>query len=127
MRANGVANFPDPNGQGVIQGSGIDPNSSAFQKAQQTCAKKIGGGKGTRSPAQQAQAEAAALAFSKCMRSHGVSGFPDPQFGSGGGIRISLHASAGSSSLDPSSPIFQKAQQTCGSLLPGRAGQKVGP
>ena len=128
MRANGVPNFPDPNGQGVIQGSGIDPNSSAFQKAQQTCAKKIGGGKGTRSPAQQAQAEAAALAFSKCMRSHGVSDFPDPQFGAGGSIRISLHASAGSSGgLDPGSPIFQKAQQTCGSLLPGRAGQKVGP
>ncbi len=126
MRANGVPNFPDPNGQGVIQGSGIDPNSSQFQKAQQTCAAKLGGGKGTRSPAQQAQAEAAALAFSKCMRSHGVSGFPDPQFGSGGEIRISLHASAGSG-LDPGSPIFQKAQQTCGSLLPGRAGQKVGP
>jgi len=130
MRANGVPNFPDPNGQGVIQGNGIDPNSPAFQKAQQTCAKKIGGGTGTRNPAQQAQAEAAALAFSKCMRSHGVSDFPDPQFGSGGSIRISLHASSGSgggSDLNPNSPIFQKAQQTCGSLLPGRAGQKVGP
>src|SRR5579862_141226 len=112
MRANGVPNFPDPNGQGVIQGSGIDPNSSAFQKAQQTCAKKVGGGKGTRTPAQQAQAEAAALAFSKCMRSHGVSDFPDPQFGSDGGIRISLHASAGGGgALDPNSPIFQKAQK----------------
>ena len=129
MRANGVANFPDPNAQGVIQGSGIDPNSSSFQKAQQACAKKIGGGKGTRSPAQQAQAEAAALAFSKCMRSHGVSDFPDPQFSSGGAIRISLHASAGvgSSDLDPNSPIFDKAQKTCGSLLPGRAGGKLGP
>jgi hypothetical protein len=126
MRANGVPNFPDPNGQGVIQGSGIDPNSQAFQKAQQRCAAKLGGAKGNRSPAQQAQAQAAALAFSKCMRSHGVSGFPDPQFGSGGEIRISLHASGGSG-LDPGSPIFQKAQQTCGSLLPGRAGQKVGP
>ena len=127
MRAHGVPNFPDPNGQGVIQGSGIDPNSSQFQKAQQTCAKAIGGG--PRSPAQIAQAEAAALAFSKCMRSHGVSGFPDPQFGSGGGIRISLHAQAGisGSNLDPNSPIFQKAQRSCGSLLPGRTGGKVLP
>jgi hypothetical protein len=127
MRANGVPNFPDPNGQGVIQGSGIDPNSSAFQKAQQTCAKKIGGGLGTRTPAQQAQAQAAALAFSKCMRSHGVPNFPDPQFGSGGSIRISLHASSGGAGLDLNSSIVQKAQKTCGSLLPGRAGQKVGP
>ena len=129
MRANGVPNFPDPNGQGVIQGSGIDPNSAAFQKAQQTCAKDLGGGAGTRSPAQIAQAEAAALAFSKCMRSHGVPDFPDPQFGSGGGIsiRISAHAGAGGNNgLDPNSPIFQKAQRTCGSLLPGRAGGKLG-
>jgi len=129
MRAHGVPNFPDPNGQGVIQGSGIDPNSPVFQKAQQTCAKTIGGGVGTRSPAQIAQAEAAALSFSKCMRSHGVSDFPDPQFSSGGGIRISLHASAGigGSNLDPNSTIFQRAQQTCGSLLPGRAGGKLVP
>jgi hypothetical protein len=128
MRANGVPNFPDPNGQGLIQGSGIDPNSPQFQKAQQKCAKDIGGG-GTRSPAQIARAEAAALAFSKCMRSHGVSDFPDPQFSSGGGIRISIHTKAGiaTSDLDPNSPIFKKAQQNCGSLLPGRAGGKIAP
>jgi hypothetical protein len=128
MRAHGVPNFPDPNGQGVIQGSGFDPNSSQFQKAQQTCAKALGHGLGTRSPAQIAQAEAAALAFSKCMRSHGVPGFPDPTFGSGGGIsiRITGHAGAGGNNgLDPSSPIFQKAQRSCGSLLPGRAGGKT--
>jgi hypothetical protein len=126
MRAHGVSNFPDPNGQGVIQGSGIDPNSSAFQRAQQSCAKALGAGHGTRSPAQIAQAQAAALAFSKCMRAHGVPGFPDPKFSSsGGGISISIRGSAGT--LDPSSQIFQKAQQTCGSLLPGRAGAKLAP
>jgi len=127
MRAKGVPNFPDPNGQGVIQGSGIDPNSSAFQTAQKACAKYMGKGAAP-TPAQQAQAQAQALAFSKCMRSHGVTNFPDPQFGSGGAIRISLHAGPGSSGgLDPSSPIFGKAQKTCGSLLPGRVGGKVGP
>ncbi len=130
MRAHGVPNFPDPNGQGVIQGSGIDPNSAGFQKAQQTCAKDLGFGAGTRSPAQIAQAEAAALAFSKCMRSHGVPDFPDPQFGPGGGItiRIGAHPGAGGNNgLDPNSPIFQKAQRSCGSLLPGRAGGKFAP
>jgi hypothetical protein len=125
MRAHGVPNFPDPNGQGVVQGSGIDPNSRQFQKAQQTCAKNLGGGLGTRSPAQIAKAEAAALAFSKCMRSHGVPAFPDPQFSSGGGIRIRITGHAGG--LDPQSSIFQKAQQSCGSLLPGRAGGKLTP
>lgn len=128
MRAHGVPNFPDPNGQGVIQGSGIDPNSRQFQSAQQKCAKDLGGGLGTLSPAQIAKQEAAALAFSKCMRSHGVTDFPDPQFGSGGGIRISLHAKSGggASDLDPNSPIFQNAQKACGSLLPGRAGARLG-
>jgi hypothetical protein len=124
MRANGVANFPDPNGQGVIQGSGIDPSSPAFQKAQQKCAKYMGS-KVAPSPAQQAAMEAAALKFSQCMRSHGEPDFPDPQFGSGpgGGVSIKIGGPGKSSSgLDPNSPIFQKAQQTCGSLLPGRVG-----
>jgi hypothetical protein len=128
MRANGEPGFPDPNGQGLIQGSGFDPRSPQFQHAQSACAKVLGHGLGTRSPAQIAAAEAQALAFSKCMRSHGVSDFPDPQFGSGGSIRISLHATpgGGTSNLDPNSPAFQKAQQACGSLLPGRLGAKQG-
>jgi hypothetical protein len=129
MRANGVPNFPDPNGQGVIQGTGIDPNSAAFQAAQQKCSKEIGAGLGTATPAQVAKADAAALAFSKCMRSHGVSDFPDPQFGSGGRVTIRLGApgAAGGNAVDPNSPIFQKAQQTCGSLLPDRPTGKLGP
>jgi hypothetical protein len=118
MRANGVPNFPDPNGQGVIQGSGIDPQSAAFEKAQKACAKYAGGGVAP-SPAQQAKAQADALAFSQCMRSHGVSDFPDPTFGSGGRIRISisLHGKGPSSDLDPNSPIFQKAQKSCQPLM----------
>jgi hypothetical protein len=115
MRANGEPDFPDPNGQGVIQGSGIDPQSSAFQKAQKACAKDLGGGRAP-SPAQQAKAQADALAFSQCMRSHGVPDFPDPTFSSGGGIRISLRAH-GAGGLDPNSPIFQKAQKTCQPLM----------
>lgn len=128
MRANGVPNFPDPNGQGAIQGSGIDPNSREFQNAQQKCAKDLGGGLGTPTPAQIAKQEAAALAYSKCMRSHGVSDFPDPQFGAGGGIRIRFHAKGGTgvSDLDPNSPVFQRARATCSPLLPGRAGGRLG-
>jgi len=128
MRANGVPSFPDPNGQGVIQGSGIDPNSAAFQKATQACSKDLGGGKAP-SPAQIAKAEAAALSYSKCMRAHGVPDFPDPQFGTGGRVSISIHGPAGGgvSDLDPNSPIFQRAQQTCGSLLPGHPVGKIAP
>jgi hypothetical protein len=52
------------------------------------------------------------LKFSQCMRSHGLSNFPDPS-PSGG---IHLDASSG---LDPQSPQFQSAQQACKKLLPG--------
>lgn len=115
MRSNGVPNFPDPNSQGVIQGSGIDPNSPAFEKAMQACRKSLPNG-GAPTPAQQQQMKAQALAFSACMRSHGVPSFPDPTFSSGG--RVTLKISAGQG-LDPNSPQFQAAQTACQSLQPG--------
>ncbi|HTX08304.1 MAG TPA: hypothetical protein VME22_06810 [Solirubrobacteraceae bacterium] len=41
MRSNGVPNFPDPNGQGVIQinsaSGGLDTSSPQFQKAAAAC------------------------------------------------------------------------------------------
>lgn len=57
-------------------------------------------------------ASASFLAFSVCMRSHGVPSFPDP--GPGGGIKL-----AAGSGLDPRSPTFQSAQQSCKHVLPG--------
>lgn len=60
----------------------------------------------------------AGLNFSKCMRAHGLSNFPDPSGGGGGGIQIPL-----GSGLNPSSPVFQAAQKACGKDLPGPAGR----
>ena len=80
MRANGVPNFPDPGSGGGIDiapGSGLDPQSPAFQAAQKACGKLLpGGGPGARKPT-RAQF-VAALAFAKCMRTHGLPRFPDP-------------------------------------------------
>jgi hypothetical protein len=125
MRAHGVSNFPDPNGQGQIQvgpSSGIDPGSSTFQSAMQACQHLVG--HGTATPAQQAQARRQALAFSACMRKHGVPDFPDPNFRNGG---ISIHLDAnGPSDLNPSSPTFQAAQQACQGHLPFKNLQKTG-
>jgi hypothetical protein len=124
MRSHGLPGFPDPNAQGVITGnagSGLDPGSPQFQKAQQSCAKFLPNG-GTPSPAQQALMRRQALAFSACMRSHGLPKFPDPQFGAGGRVALRIGSSSG---IDPRSPQFQAAQKTCGSLLPGRI--KGGP
>ena len=55
------------------------------------------------------------LKFSQCMRSHGVTDFPDPSSGGGNvGFRIKIGGP-----VNPSSPSFQAAQKTCGKLLPG--------
>jgi hypothetical protein len=121
MRKHGVTNFPDPNGQGVItipSGMGIDPGSPAFQTARTACDKLLpNGGKPT--PAQQAQAQQQMLAFSTCMRAHGVKDFPDP---SKGGLQLN---STPRSDLNPNNPTFQKAQQACKGDLPLK-GQATG-
>jgi hypothetical protein len=50
------------------------------------------------------------------MRSHGVSDFPDPQSGPGGGVRISLNSGSG---LNPNDAQFQAAQKACQSIMGG--------
>jgi hypothetical protein len=56
--------------------------------------------------------KASALAYSACMRSHGVKDFPDPTNG-----KITIQGGQGSD-LDPSNPTFKAAQQACQSLQP---------
>ncbi len=114
MRKHGVTNFPDPNGQGVItihSGMGIDPGSPAFTSARTACEKLLPNG-GQPTPAQMAQQQKQLLAYSACMRAHGVKDFPDP---SNGGLQIRVSPG---SDLDPNNPTFQKAQQACQKNLP---------
>jgi hypothetical protein len=118
MREHGVTNFPDPNGQGVIaihSGMGIDPGSPAFRSARTACAKLLPNG-GQPTPAQIAQQQKTMLAFSSCMRAHGVKDFPDP---SNGGLKIQ---SRPGSDLDQNNPTFRKAQQACQKILPFKDG-----
>src|SRR5579864_4399638 len=114
MRKHGVPNYPDPNGQGVItidSGMGIDPGSPAFKSAQSTCQKLLPNG-GQPTPAQIAKQQQQLLAFSACMRAHGLKDFPDP---SNGGLRLS---GGPGSDLDPSNPTFKSAEQACRKYLP---------
>jgi hypothetical protein len=62
-----------------------------------------------------------ALAFARCMRSHGVPNFPDPK-ASGNSIQI-LGPSSG---ISLQSPAVQSAQTSCKHLLPG-GGPGSGP
>ena len=59
-------------------------------------------------------ARTGALAYSQCMRAHGITKFPDPN--SQGGIGISGGPGSG---IDPNSPQFKAADQACRKLMPG--------
>jgi hypothetical protein len=86
MRAGGVPNFPDPTPDGNIQlhpgPGGIDPLSPAFNAAWVKC-RELDPLPGmpapgvTTHPSKEALAQA--LKVSQCMRSHGISWFPDPR------------------------------------------------
>jgi hypothetical protein len=126
MRSHGVSNFPDPNGGELrlqvqktpnsTSVNGLEVNGPAFQSAMQACRSYLPNG-GHPSAAQTAKAKAQALAMSRCMRSHGVPNFPDPQFQTapGGGFGIRL----GGPGVNPSSPAFQAAQKACGKIFGG--------
>jgi hypothetical protein len=124
MQTHGVPNFPEPNGQGVISGQGLNPSSPSFVAADKDCRHLLPNG-GQPTPAQQAQAMAQALKFSECMRAHGISDFPDPQSGPGGGIAIRLRATPGSD-LNPQNPQFQAAQKACQGIMGGPKGPFAG-
>jgi hypothetical protein len=124
MRKNGVPNFPDPDASGRLKITfgvrngrriGVDPNSAQFKKARQACQKLAPNG-GRPTPQQRAKEQQAALAFSACMRKHGVPKFPDPKFTPEGGTLMTIGKNGG---IDPNSPTFKAAQQTCQKLVPG--------
>ncbi len=80
MRSQGVPNYPDPSGpHGEVKlasNSGINFSSAAFKAAQSACQKLAAGGP----PASGSPAHIMNqfLAFSRCMRAHGITDFPDP-------------------------------------------------
>ncbi len=77
-----------------------------------------GGGNNTAANAQKA------VKFAKCMRSNGVSEFPDP----GASGKFTIDGIANGSSLDPSTPAFKQAISACKDLEPaGFMGSKRSP
>jgi hypothetical protein len=115
MRENGVPEFPDPvNGQLQLQatpGSGLDPNSPEFKRAQKACQDLApAGAEAGASPDPDLQAQV--LDYAKCIRKNGVPEFPDPDF-SGGGVIMQLPPG-----VDQNSEQFQSAQQACQDRAP---------
>jgi hypothetical protein len=64
-----------------------------------------------------------ALKFTGCMRSHGLTDFPDPTVGSNGQPSFSINGGPNNSNLNPSSSQFQTAHRACEKDLPNLGGQ----
>jgi hypothetical protein len=84
MRTHGVSDFPDPQvttspGQTSIRIRAVakDNGSPQFKSAQQACQHLLPGPESESPAARQAHAQAL-LAFARCLRSHGLANFPDP-------------------------------------------------
>jgi hypothetical protein len=107
MISHGIKNFPEPDAKGQIQltnGQMPDINSPQFHAAMKACLSLNPASVGV-SPAEQAKHQAALVTYAKCMRSHGVPDFPDPQ--SNGTFDVG--------SLNVNSPQVQKADKACSS------------
>jgi hypothetical protein len=130
MRSHGVSNFPDPSPGGGIQinsSSGINPQSPAFQSAQNACSKLMpGGGPGRGQVSASRKLEMVKLA--QCMRKHGLTTFPDPTAtppSPGPGLGIAFGTPGSFIAVPQSliqSPAFSQAAAACG--FPG--GGKLG-
>jgi hypothetical protein len=120
MRTHGVPNFPDPTANGLQLPIGVNAESPAFKSAQRAC-KQYLPDKGA-PPATSAKDRAAALAFSRCMRAHGLLTFPDPAFTSPRNAQRVLvlreMVFAISATIDPKSPAFRRAASACGVATP---------
>ena len=116
VRAHGVPNFPDPGSNGQIpelaaKSAFREVSNSRARAAANACANLYPAGQG--SPTLTAQEQQDYLRAAACMRSHGITNFPDPTFPGG-------HASlpAAPSSIDTKSRQFTQAAQTCRKLIP---------
>lgn len=119
MRSHGVPNFPDPSGNGEISKRAVVSalqavGSSQARTASDACESLLPGGSlsGQADPTITSQEQRDYLNAAACMRSHGITGFPDPTFPDG---HFSLSIP---SSIDTNSPQFTQAAQVCTRLIP---------
>lgn len=124
MRSHGVPRFPDassgnalPDGLPKVDPQQLEVSSSQYRAAQGACAHLLPGGGEMPQPKSQRDLRAM-LGFARCMRSHGVPGWPDPANGSAGWGFNLLHVSG----FDPNSPQIDQKMTECGRSLPAGIG-----
>ena len=94
----------------AINGNEVNPDSATFKAADEACKSLMQGPPDTAAGHGDPQAAfQEMLAYSQCMRDHGLKDFPDPKMDGG---RITMGIQAGQTSdLDPNSATFKAAAQ----------------
>jgi hypothetical protein len=118
MRSHGVPSYPDAISAGQGGAVGLVPSSPAFKAAWAACDRWLPG-LGRHQPV-SALAMAQMRRFSKCMRSHGVTGFPDPTPSppaNPGGFSLRVRRGGAYLSvpdtIDPAAPGYTRAAAAC--------------
>jgi len=131
MRANGVTNFPDPqrfaDGNLKLTLHQIPPETPHLRTAMNACTHLIpNGGPASQETAQQARTRLAdELSFARCMRTHGLTRFPDPT--AQGELSVEMVQAQG---IDVHSPAVLRVVQAClpashGALTPAMVRQAI--
>jgi hypothetical protein len=109
MQSHGIKNFPEPNSSGqltVTKGESLpDTNSPQFQAAAKACLSLHPAGVAPNA-AQAALHLQQDIAYAKCMRSHGLTNFPDPDPSTGDSFDLQ--------GIDVNSSQVQSANKACG-------------
>lgn len=123
MRKHGVLNFPDPNlGGGYPDGymKRINPGSTPYVTGTKDCRPlATAADMAPWTQAQWAAYDIMMLKISDCMRTHGITNFPDPKGGEKGGFR------AQTGPIDMGSPQYVAAAKKCNGP-PGAPPQRRG-
>jgi len=112
MRSHGVPGFPDPTTRSfkfALAPSSGNQRLPGFRAAVTACQHLLpDGGPSSDTPAQRQARIAAALAFARCLRSHGFPNFPDPT--SSGDLSPQMVAQAG---INLHQPALLRSADAC--------------
>jgi hypothetical protein len=120
MRSHGIPRFPDPTAKGGIPKTAVIAAFRAVSNSQAETAQKdcrhllpaTGSLSGRTNPVLTARQRQDYLKAAACMRSHGVTDFPDPTFPDG---HVSFRIP---SNIDTHTPQVTQAEQICRKLIP---------
>lgn len=114
MRSHGVSKFPEPADHGASRSLKVTKSAIVstphFATGARDCARYATAGSTV--PTLTSRDRTDYLRAAACMRSHGVTAFPDPVF-TGGRVSFPIP-----SAIDPNSTSFRQARAVCERLVP---------